>query len=97
VHLKTLCSSWLEDNFKIDSIIEHVKVLPQKEIDKALDIICVEFDFTYGDSEGSAIAFFDVDEIALVSNNQADVFRGIDVEYWRENSEKMEEEIKQCL
>jgi hypothetical protein len=97
VHLKTLCSRWLEDNFKIDSNIEHVNVLPQKEIDKTLGLIGVAFDFTLGNSEGNAIAFFDADEVALVSNNPVDVFKGIDIKYWNENSERIEEEIKQCL
>jgi hypothetical protein len=97
VPLRTLCSRWLEDNFKINSNIEHVHVLPQKEIDKPLGLIGVEFDFTFGNSEGNAIAFFDADEVALASHNPADVFRGIDIEYWRENSERIEEEIKQCL
>jgi hypothetical protein len=97
VHLKTLCSRWLEDNFKIDSNVEHVIVLPQNEIDKALGLIGVEFDFTFRNSEGNCTAFFDADEVALVSNNQVDVFRGIDLEYWRENSGRIEEEIKHCL
>lgn len=95
--MKTLCAKWLEDNFKIVSRIERVKVLPQKEIDKALGLVVVEFKFTFGDTEGNAGAFFDTDEVARASQKSEDVFREIDIEYWRENSAKMEEEIKQCL
>jgi hypothetical protein len=97
VHLKTLCSRWLAENFKIDSNIEHVQVLPQKEIDKALDIRGIEFDFTFGNSECNAVAFFNVEELTSVSHNSEDMFRGIDLDYWRKNSENIEEAIKQSL
>jgi hypothetical protein len=97
MHLKTLCSSWLEENFKINSNIDHVHVLPQKELDNALGLIGIEFNFTSGNIEGNAIAFFDADEVAFASHKQVAMFGGIDLEYWRENSERMEEEIKQCL
>jgi hypothetical protein len=92
-----VCARWLEENFKIISSIDRVKVLPQKEIDKSLGLVGIEFEFKSGDSEGNAVAFFDVDEVALLSLNQVDVFKGIDIRYWRENSDRIEEEIKQCL
>ena len=54
------CNNWLKENFKIDGIIEKIKILDQEEIDKTLNLVCVQFNFVCSDGmEGESVAFLD--------------------------------------
>jgi hypothetical protein len=64
MRIEAMCEEWLERNFRIAPKIECLNILPQKEIDKSLGLVGVEFEFTYENNiEGNSTAFFEFDEI----------------------------------
>jgi hypothetical protein len=64
MRIEAMCAEWLERNFRIFPTIERFNILPQKEIDKALSLVGVEFEFTYENGhEGNSTAFFDFNKI----------------------------------
>jgi hypothetical protein len=58
--LRSMCRYWLWDSFGIDAQIKGVKIDEQNEIDRALGLWPVKFEFTSFDGEeGDGVAFFE--------------------------------------
>jgi len=54
------CMNWLKENFKIDGIIKKIKILDEEEIDKTLNLVCLQFNFVCSDGmEGESVAFLE--------------------------------------
>jgi hypothetical protein len=68
MRIEDMCRAWLEDNFKISPKIEGYKILPRKEIDKALGLVGIKFDFTSQNLRGESTAFLDFYEVFQASN-----------------------------
>ncbi|MEE9152260.1 MAG: hypothetical protein V3U20_10585 [Thermoplasmata archaeon] len=61
MNLEGLCAEWLKSNFDIDAEIKQATTLDQEEIDKALNLVPVECDFTNEKGEdGYTVAFLTV-------------------------------------
>lgn len=65
--LEGLCAEWLKKNFNMVVQIREATVLEQEEIDKALNLIVIECNFTDEKGvEGYTAAFLDANEVPRI-------------------------------
>lgn len=66
VSLHKLCQNWLKKNFNITALARHARIKKREDIDRALNLVTVKFDFvTLDGEEGDSVAFLNEDEILL--------------------------------
>ncbi len=57
--LKRLCASWVKDNFGYEVAVEGLEVLEQENIDRALGLVGIRFEFSDGNVIGDSVAYLE--------------------------------------